>query len=130
MKVIIYPSQIEGKLTAPSSKSIAQRAIAISLLTKGTSKIKNITWSSDTIAALSVAQNLGATVEITENSLNINGGNSLDSEILECGESGLCMRMFAPIAALYNQQLTLNASGSLLNRPFDMIEDALIYRVN
>jgi 3-phosphoshikimate 1-carboxyvinyltransferase len=125
MKVIISPSQIDGKITAPSSKSIAQRAIAISLLAKGTSSLKNITWASDTLAALSIVQNLGASAEIINDILNIKGGNNIESNILECGESGLCMRMFAPIAALYETQLTLNASGSLLNRPIVMIEDAL-----
>lgn len=125
MKIIVKPSQIDGKLTAPSSKSVAQRAIAIAMLTKGTSSIKNTTWANDVISALSVAQSLGAKAEITKDSLIIEGGNNIESNILNCGESGLCIRMFSPIAALFNNELNLTATGSLLLRPVNMVEDAL-----
>lgn len=125
MKVIIHPSQIDGKLSAPTSKSMAQRAIAIASITKGVSFIKNITWSEDVTAALSIAQSLGSQVEITQNSLKVQGGNDIDSFTLNCNESGLCMRMFAPIAALFEKELKLTASGSLLLRPVGMIEEAL-----
>ncbi len=123
MRVTIRPSLIDGKLTAPSSKSVAQRAIACAMLAKGTSILKNVTWSTDVTSALSVVQNLGANVEIVNDSLKIDGSNAIYSDQLNCGESGLCIRMFSPIAALYDRQFTLNASGSLLNRRVIMIED-------
>ncbi|MBI5538484.1 MAG: 3-phosphoshikimate 1-carboxyvinyltransferase [Bacteroidia bacterium] len=125
MKIIIHPSKIDGKLSAPTSKSVAQRAIAIASITKGASFIKNITWSDDVIAALSIAESLGSQIKVTQDSLKVEGGNDIESDTLNCNESGLCMRMFAPIAALFEKQLTLIASGSLLLRPAGMIEEAL-----
>ena len=125
MRVIIKPSLIDGKLTAPSSKSVAQRAMACSLLASGTSILKNVTWSADVTSALSIIQNLGANVNIYNDSLKIEGGRSIFSDQLNCGESGLCIRMFSPIAALYSRQLTLTGSGSLLNRPVQMIAESL-----
>ena len=125
MKVRIIPSLIDGTINAPSSKSVAQRAIASALLAQGNSLIKNITWSNDVLAAISVAENLGAIPTIIDNNLNIKGGRIMLSPVVNCGESALCMRMFAPIAALYENEITLNASGSLLKRPIGMIENSL-----
>lgn len=45
--------------------------------------------------------------------------------ILSCGESGLCMRMFSPIAALLDRPVVLAGSGSLARRPMRMVESAL-----
>ncbi len=45
--------------------------------------------------------------------------------ILSCGESGLCMRMFSPIAALLDRPVVLVGSGSLARRPMHMVETAL-----
>jgi 3-phosphoshikimate 1-carboxyvinyltransferase len=37
---------------------------------------------------------------------------------LNCGESGLSSRLFAPLSLLYSGDVTLNGIGSLLKRPF------------
>jgi 3-phosphoshikimate 1-carboxyvinyltransferase len=47
---------------------------------------------------------------------------SIKSNFIDCGESGLCMRMFASIASLLEEETTLEASGSLLGRPVKMVE--------
>lgn len=44
---------------------------------------------------------------------------------LDCGESGLCMRMFSPIAALLDRDVRLLGRGSLARRPMRMIEGPL-----
>lgn len=44
---------------------------------------------------------------------------------LDCGESGLCMRMFAPIAALLALETRLTGHGSILRRPMTMAEEPL-----
>lgn len=45
--------------------------------------------------------------------------------LLPCGESGLCMRMFAPIAALLGRTAILEAQGSLCKRPMGMLQTVL-----
>ncbi len=45
--------------------------------------------------------------------------------LLPCGESGLCMRMFAPIAALVGRPAVLEAQGSLCKRPMGMLQKVL-----
>ena len=51
------------------------------------------------------------------------GGISARTRVIDCKESGLSMRMFAPIAALLPCETTLAATGSLLKRPMDMVAD-------
>ena len=41
---------------------------------------------------------------------------------MNCGESGLGIRMFAPIAALSENEITINGTGSLLTRPMDFFD--------
>ena len=44
---------------------------------------------------------------------------------INCGESGLGIRMFTPIVALSAEALTINGSGSLLTRPMHFFDEIL-----
>ena len=122
MDKIIRRSQILGTIHAPSSKSYAQRAIAAALLADGETTLLNLEPCSDTRAALSVIQSLGASAEqIEEASYRIRGGLAPKVKTLDIGESGLSTRMFTPIAALCNMPITIKGHGSILNRPVEMM---------
>ena len=43
--------------------------------------------------------------------------------MVNCGESGLSMRMFAPIAALFNFDITFTGEGSILKRPMNFFDE-------
>ena len=126
MKREVYPSILKGSVKAPGSKSIAQRFAAAALLSGGETIIRNYPDSADCQAALEVIQSLGAVVEKSGNDVFIKGGfpNNTDSKIknpkgeIFCGESGLSSRLFTPLAALYDERICVNGSGSLLTRPF------------
>jgi len=122
----IDPSAIKGTIKAPSSKSMTQRAIAAALLTNGQSIIHNPSYCDDSLAAMSIAVGLGARVVPKTDELLITGSAVLKEHKLNCGESGLAMRMFSPIAALYPVEITLAGSNSLKKRPMAMIEEALL----
>jgi 3-phosphoshikimate 1-carboxyvinyltransferase len=124
VKVTIQPSNINGIITAPTSKSSMQRACAAALLHNGQTIINNPGKSNDDLAALDIIQKLGAAVEINDEKLIINNDNSqLVSNDINCGESGLSIRMFTPIAALNNRQIVINGTGSLLKRPMDFFDE-------
>ncbi|MEI6048095.1 MAG: 3-phosphoshikimate 1-carboxyvinyltransferase [Bacteroidota bacterium] len=125
MERYIEPSRIKGQLKAPSSKSMTQRAIAAALLANGQSIIYNPSYCDDSLAAMSIAVGLGARVEPHPNELKINGSGVLKEPKLNCGESGLAIRMFSPIAALYPAEITMIGANSLKKRPMLMIEEAL-----
>ncbi|MCX6333644.1 MAG: 3-phosphoshikimate 1-carboxyvinyltransferase [Bacteroidia bacterium] len=125
MERIVAPSKIKGIVKAPASKSMTQRAIAAALLASGESTIMNPSYCDDSLAAMSIAAGLGARVKPGTSEMTIAGGGELREHKLNCGESGLAIRMFSPIAALYPEEIFVTGAGSLKNRPMTMIEDAL-----
>jgi len=125
MERILQPSAINGSIKAPASKSMTQRAIAAALLADGQSIIHNPSYCDDSLAAMSIAVGLGARVEPQVNQLKITGSAILKETKLNCGESGLAIRMFSPIVALYPSEITMVGANSLKKRPMIMIEEAL-----
>ena len=126
MKVTINPSQLKGAIQAPASKSSMQRALAAAFLTKEKCTIFNPGHSNDDKAAISVIRSLGAKVEMPENNLLVvEKGNRPEQEEINCGESGLSIRMFVPIVALSKKTITVNGTGSLLSRPLDFFDEVL-----
>lgn len=103
-----------------------QRACAAALVAKGTSIIKNPGNSNDDKAAMDIIQKLGAKLEIENGNLKVEskGVQPLSSEI-NCGESGLSIRMFTPLVALSDQEIIINGSGSLTTRPMDFFDEIL-----
>ncbi|HWR11763.1 MAG TPA: 3-phosphoshikimate 1-carboxyvinyltransferase [Rectinemataceae bacterium] len=139
---------ISGTIDAPSSKSSMQRAVACAMLSRGRSVLRSAELCADSESALRLAQALGASARIEGSSVSIDGsplfgknaaafsargepqserGSLLSAERLEldCGESGLCMRMFSPIAALLASETRLTGRGSLALRPMGMVEGSL-----
>ena len=125
MIVKIQPGKISGNIDAPTSKSSMQRACAAALLNEGKTIIGNPGRSNDDLAAMAVIDNLGAKVlQETTNELVIESkGVKPVSREMNCGESGLGIRMFAPIAALSDQEIIINGSGSLLSRPMNFFDE-------
>jgi len=125
----IKPSHISGTIKAPASKSMMQRAIAAALLADDPLTITNPTYSNDASAALDVIRRMGAVVEISSDEYNneilIKGGMKPAASLVNCGESGLGIRMFTPILSLWHEPLTLTGEGSLLKRPVSMMEAPL-----
>ena len=126
MIATIQPSTLTGSITAPASKSSMQRACAAALLHVGKTIIQNPGTSNDDQAAIKMIQDLGATVEFIDDVLVVtsNGIKPLASGI-NCGESGLGIRMFTPVAALSSEQIIINGKGSLLVRPMNFFDEVL-----
>ena len=124
MIVTIQPSPLSGTIQSPASKSSMQRACAAALLNKGTTVIKNPGHSNDDIAAIGVIEALGAKVKEIDGRLSVtSSGVAPVSNEINCGESGLGIRMFAPIAALSEKEIIINGTGSLLSRPMDFFDE-------
>jgi 3-phosphoshikimate 1-carboxyvinyltransferase len=125
MERYIDPSTLKGSLKAPSSKSMTQRAIAAALLADGPSIIHNPSYCDDSLAAMSIAVGLGARIEPSPDKIIVDGTGELRETKLNCGESGLAIRMFSPIAALFPEEIIITGANSLRKRPMSMIEEAL-----
>lgn len=117
MEIVVKPSTTGGSVYAPASKSSMQRAVAASLLAHGESTLHNPSFSSDSIAAVKMAECLGAKASIFDNRIVINGGLNPVCPVLDCNESGLGVRLFSALAALTGQKITLTGRGSIMKRP-------------
>lgn len=126
MQAIVKPSNLSGAIIAPASKSAMQRACAAALLKGGKTVLHNPGVSDDDKAALDIIQQLGAKVEEQGDEIIIssNGINAVANEI-NCGESGLSVRMFTSIAALSDKQITIKGKGSLVKRPLSFFNEVL-----
>ena len=132
MIVSVSPSSASGTLQAPPSKSCMQRACAAALINNGTTVIDNAGSSNDEQAAMNIVQKLGATVDSIRNEVIITSNNHIFTStyegkhtIISCGESGLSLRMFTPLAALFNQEITFTGEGSILTRPVNFFDTIL-----
>ena len=131
MKVIIQPSSLSGIIVAPASKSSMQRACAAALLSHNECHIFNPGHSNDDKAALEIIQNLGATVNQIDEALIAIKSTYRSEKIqsvnntINCGESGLSIRMFTPLAALAFNEITICGEGSLTTRPMNFFDEIL-----
>lgn len=115
-----------GTITPPSSKSYAQRAIALALLAEGRTTLRNIEFCKDTRSAISCIEALGAKVSyLDESTITIDGGLHPVTDTLMVGESGLATRLFTPIASLNSTPICIKGEGTLLHRPMMMMIEPL-----
>lgn len=128
MQKINPAKTVSGKLTVPSSKSYAQRAIAIAALSEDSVYLENLTDCDDVIAAQNIIHSLGATTERVGKDLKVNHGiftdKSSENEI-NCGESGLSTRLFSTFSLLFENKFTVTGHGSIMERTMDMVIDAM-----
>ena len=133
MIAIIQPSVLKGTIQAPASKSSMQRACAAALVVQGKSIIKNPGHSNDDKAAMDIIQRMGAKIEWVSGEPAcpadrlevLSRGVVPVSNEINCGESGLSIRMFTPLLALSNREITINGSGSLATRPMNFFDEVL-----
>jgi len=105
-----------------------QRACAAALLRVGETLIHHPGHSNDDRAALGVIRELGAEIVALEDGALrvksrgvVHSGNGQPE--VNCGESGLGLRMFAPIMGLSGQTIKVRGEGSLLSRPMDFFDE-------
>lgn len=117
---------VNGTITPPSSKSYAQRAIALALLAEGRTTLRNIEFCKDTRSAISCIEALGAKISyLDESTIAIDGGLHPVTDTLMVGESGLATRLFTPIASLNSTPICIKGEGTLLHRPMMMMIEPL-----
>lgn len=124
MDITVYPSALNGKLTAPPSKSAAHRAVMAAALALGGSVIENVDLSSDITATVKACEAFGCRINIEPssryNTLYIDGGLKLSGEAdIDCAESGSTLRFLIPVACAMEGRKTFRGGGRLPLRPID-----------
>jgi 3-phosphoshikimate 1-carboxyvinyltransferase len=127
------PNSIDIKVVeAPASKSFAQRILLASAFSNQPLEIKNLGSCDDVLHIKSIVKQLGATIIENENSIIVTGKtiheykkNKTTLTELNCGESGLGIRLTTSIVAAIGGDFIISGEGSLLNRPLTQFEDFL-----
>ncbi len=129
MKLSVSPAKLTGTAVVPGSKSHTIRAIAIATLAQGTSVIRNPLVSDDTLSCLHAAAALGAWIRRGDDSewqISGTGGNLLEpAKILNMGNSGTGIKIFAAMTSLTGGLFTFDGDESLRTRPMEPLLEAL-----
>ncbi len=125
MDISIAISKLAGKVSAPTSKSMAHRALICAALSDGESGLIGIQESMDILATINCLEKLGATFTKDGDMLKVRGfrDNPLSSLALDCHESGSTIRFLVPLCLLNNQKYKLTGAKRLLERPMDIYQD-------
>lgn len=129
-KSILPATKLNGRISLPADKSIAQRAALFSLLVEGRSHITNYPAAQDPQTALRCIRQLGADVSKNGKNVSITGTGrwniKLPGDEIDCGNSGTIMRLLSGILAGSGVPATLTGDDSLSARPMKRIMDPLM----
>ncbi len=117
-----------GELELPGDKSISHRAVIFSSLSKGKSRIKNLSTSADVQSSIECFRQLGASALAAED-LIIDGcgfkGFNAPVAKLDAGNSGTTARLLSGILAAQNFPSEIIGDDSLSRRPMKRIIEPL-----
>lgn len=116
---------IQGRITAPPSKSMAHRAVLCAALAHGTSHVQNLEISQDIDATLNAAAQMGAAVCRGKTDAVIKGGGGVAAPKapVNCCESGSTLRFLIPIMSLSGAAVTFCGTGRLFRRPMGVYRE-------
>ncbi|KPK40113.1 MAG: 3-phosphoshikimate 1-carboxyvinyltransferase [Omnitrophica WOR_2 bacterium SM23_29] len=118
-----------GSIILPGDKSISHRAIMLSSIANGTSRIRNFLYSADTGITISAFRALGINIQESRGEIIVNGkgrlGLSKPPTHLYMGNSGTTMRILMGILAGQPFQVILTADDSLSKRPMGRVTEPL-----
>ena len=106
-----------------SDKSISHRCAMFSLLSNQPSTIKNYLRGEDTMDSLKIAIKLGASVQDDGDTIIITPPSTLSepNDILDCGNAGTGMRLYAGLLAGTSGSFVLTGDKYLRSRPMNRV---------
>jgi 3-phosphoshikimate 1-carboxyvinyltransferase len=113
---------LRGSVRVPSDKSIGHRALLLSAIAAGPSRIRGFSRGEDNLSTLAALRALGVQVdEVAKDELQVHGvslrGLKAPSASLDCGNSGTTMRLLLGLLAAQPFTTTLVGDASLSGRP-------------
>jgi len=118
-------NNLDGIIAIPGDKSISHRAIMISMLAEGKTKIYNFLEAEDTLITINVARQLGIEINQSSNFFEVQGKGLNEmkqpDKDLYFGNSGTSMRLFMGILSAQNFPSILTGDDSLSQRPMERV---------
>lgn len=117
--------RIKSEIKVPGDKSISHRALMVSSISKGITKINNFLFSHDSISTLNCLKNLGIKIEINNNEILVHGNGlysfkSYDG-ILNVRNSGTTIRLLSGLLSGNKIKSVIDGDNSIRRRPMDRI---------
>lgn len=115
------------ELELVGDKSISHRGVIFSFLSSSTTHLRNYSLAEDTLCTVDIARSLGAKIIQDKDALTITPPKQImePSRILDCGNSGTAMRLYAGLLAPQNGMFVLSGDKYLNVRPMDRIINPL-----
>jgi 3-phosphoshikimate 1-carboxyvinyltransferase len=134
---VAQAGRLRGNIALPGDKSISHRALMLALLATGESRIRAASDGADVRSTAGLVRALGASV--TRPAAPAVGSGRVDylvrspganwlrepADVLDCGNSGTTLRLFAGILAGLPLRATLDGDDSLRGRPVARIIEPL-----
>ena len=128
MKLIVEPSNLNGEIIIPASKSHTIRAVFIASLADGVSEVINPLESADGLSAVEACRCFGAKIEELDNKWIVHGtGGNIRAvkKIIDVGNSGTTARFCTGSASLGKDLITITGDDQTRRRPMQPLIDAL-----
>ncbi|HEX4737949.1 MAG TPA: 3-phosphoshikimate 1-carboxyvinyltransferase [Allosphingosinicella sp.] len=121
---------LSGAARVPGDKSISHRALMLSAMARGRSRIAGLSEGADVASTAGALQAMGARIERTEDGIRIVDGVGSGCLIqpeaaLDMGNSGTSARLLAGLIASHPIQATLIGDASLSRRPMGRVIEPL-----
>ncbi|MCM2325396.1 MAG: 3-phosphoshikimate 1-carboxyvinyltransferase [Candidatus Woesearchaeota archaeon] len=118
--------KLNCEMTVPGSKYIANRAIIIASLCKGTSRIENIPDNEDIESAIRALTFMGVDIKKEKGSLIIDGsGGVLSPATIDVKDSGTLLRFIIGTSALAKGTVKIDGSKRIGERPIIPLLESL-----
>lgn len=119
-----FERELDGIAT---DKSISHRAAIFALLAKSPCEVENYLMGEDTLHTIEIAKKLGLQVEQNANVLKLIPPHTINepSSVLDCGNAGTGMRLFAGLLSGIEGHFILSGDEYLNKRPMRRIIEPL-----
>ncbi len=126
MALLIKPiKKIKQEITVPGDKSISHRAIMLSAIAEGESKIFNFLLGQDCLSTVDCFSKMEVPIEITAKEVKIQGlglkGLKRPKNVLDVGNSGTTIRLMSGILAGQDFDCQITGDASIQKRPMGRI---------
>lgn len=114
--IVRKTSQLKGEIAIPPSKSHTMRAILFGAMANGKTTIHTYLNSPDTEAMVDAFRMLGASIDVFEEHLEIEGLKgkiSFAEDVIHSGNSGLVLRFISALAALSSNPIVITGDYSI-----------------
>lgn len=121
--------RVETTIITPADKSISHRAIILSSLATGKTKIENFLTAEDCLHTADIFSKMGVRISRTDSTVQVEGvglhGLKEPKSVLDVGNSGTGMRLILGVLAGQTFKADIDGDASIRTRPMRRVTDPL-----